>query len=829
MSAAFQIQQYLQPPDEDTSTSRALGILNSECNTSSDINLVVLKAQAQRDYLQQSVPQLSTSQTRIDALLSESRSIAAVHLHTAQELSLLRHSLADELTSLTEALLSALSEEETAPTLLEDIEMMHRNLKEQESIKGYVQVIHRALTLSEAAVRQALTTDPVSLSEYTALRAYISTVSHVCSKVSDVTGQSDTTLRIVTYLEEICMKTWDNMKSSLSAKLIGAAEPLKWPMPVDWKAVTQNDRAAFAQAFHNLLAFQQMGEQIHGDGGRQSEGVSLYAIQALVHPIALRFKYHFEGIRQTNKLDKPEWYFTHVLNVSHEHRAFMESTIQGLLSHTPYRDVDAWREFTANLFPLLTRRLNRSMSSLLARPSLLAHTIYQALAFDASLREEGFSPSGTISGRSADTKEWEGISSLVLERKEWFDRWLDAEKIFAMDQYNEIISAPDAWTVADEAIDGQDGDSSETELRPTVSARRLKALVEQVTDRYSPLPQFGQRMRFLISVQLPLLESYHDRISSSLDAFESLSSVFVRAVPGALGAVAGEKRDVNRLTSGSEGVIRLCKALVSAKCVRAALEAWGEDLASFFLEMWMEINHKASLRVRAETHPLLPDPKASTSEAPEGTIFEVLMTQYSKLAIRAEDMTVQLVCGEVESHLKAYFIRLVVTFADDEASPSDIAVSPTLLPALASFSAHIFALRRALPQTTTMSLYRRIVTRLSMHIVQRAVLYRRAHHITLDSGRLLQGECELWLETARQALSMATTPRSRIEAPWRRLLQAVRVVGAEGERWQSLLNTTFGTMSDVEWGEKISELVGGSELTREEVCIIARTRTDCSR
>ena len=30
----------------------------------------------------------------------------------------------------------------------------------------------------------------------------------------------------------------------------------------------------------------------------------LYPIQALIRPVALRFKYHFEGTRQTNRPDK---------------------------------------------------------------------------------------------------------------------------------------------------------------------------------------------------------------------------------------------------------------------------------------------------------------------------------------------------------------------------------------------------------------------------------------------------------------------------------------------------------------------------------------------
>lgn len=155
----------------------------------------------------------------------------------------------------------------------------------------------------------------------------------------------------------------------------------------------------------------------------------------------------------------------------------------------------------------------------------------------------------------------------------------------ALGQYNELITASDAWLISDD--DGTSSNSDESivilrEVRPTVSARRLKLLVEQVTDRYSPLPQFAQRTRFLINVQIPLLESYHGRISASLDAHESLSSVLVRAVPGALSGSTGDGRDRGRLTSGVEGVTRLCKALVSAKWIALAMKGWGEDLVGFF-------------------------------------------------------------------------------------------------------------------------------------------------------------------------------------------------------------------------------------------------------
>ena len=92
--------------------------------------------------------------------------------------------------------------------------------------------------------------------------------------------------------------------------------------------------------------------------------------------------------------------------------------------------------------------------------------------------------------------KWDGVSEVILGKREWFDAWMEGEMkceftevslstelylisfVVAEDQYQEIISAPDAWLVADEASEDT---NSGLELRSTNSARRIKALVEQVT------------------------------------------------------------------------------------------------------------------------------------------------------------------------------------------------------------------------------------------------------------------------------------------------------------------------------------------------------------
>lgn len=105
-------------------------------------------------------------------------------------------------------------------------------------------------------------------------------------------------------------------------------------------------------------------------------------------------------------------------------------------------------------------------------------------------------------------------------------------------------------------------------------------------------------------------------------------------------------------------------------------------------------------------------------------------------------------------------------------------------------------------------------------------MYRGRARITPLEGKTIRAESELWVQTCRHALSRAP---ARAEAPWRSLLQAARVVGAQDEEWKKVVDTTFGVASDVEWEKEMRELVGYAELSREEVSQVIRTRTDCER
>ena len=178
--------------------------------------------------------QLSLSQKEVDNLIAETRGSAQAHLHTAQELSLLRHSLADELSYLSSGFVSSLEGGDEHSTLMEDIESLHRTLKELENVKGYAQIVQRALHLryncscllqcmgidspdSESSITQfqaVETPSSASLADYKSLNDFVSRVSQTTEQVKAGAGEQPP--RLVTLLEEIRDRTWADIRGIMT-------------------------------------------------------------------------------------------------------------------------------------------------------------------------------------------------------------------------------------------------------------------------------------------------------------------------------------------------------------------------------------------------------------------------------------------------------------------------------------------------------------------------------------------------------------------------------------------------------------------------------------
>ena len=153
----------------------------------------------------------------------------------------------------------------------------------------------------------------------------------------------------------------------------------------------------------------------------------LLPFEVLVKPLALRFRYHFEGDRPTNRIDKPEWFLAHITGLVATYAAsFLPTVVQPILAASADPLVnrrDAVVEFVTALLPIVRRKARRLLPLIVDQAPLLSHLIHEMIKFDAELRDDfGYSPFG------ADGVVWKGLTHDLLVVEGGFGGWLQVEK-----------------------------------------------------------------------------------------------------------------------------------------------------------------------------------------------------------------------------------------------------------------------------------------------------------------------------------------------------------------------------------------------------------------
>ncbi|RHZ68896.1 hypothetical protein Glove_292g60 [Diversispora epigaea] len=539
--------------------------------------------------------------------------------------------------------------QETTPTTKKDMTLMEQLtiLKQQvDSLmrsKQYLKVLVVAEELSSQA-KQLIEKSPQK-----ALIPYIQ-LAHLSHNIKSKSQEAG---HVVTYLDVFLQQSkdalWEDMKCRLTKKFEQTLDSLSWPTPIKlpYSALTTEKLSAFKKAFIELLLLQRP-INVSEDSQSSSKNTDnnglppLLPIQIMVEPLITRFRYHFESKRPTNRIDKPEWYFTHVLNTIREHSPFLQGAVQAIVDEAGFQMYHAKNDFIRCLLDAVIGKLSNDAPTLLNSSQVFSHTVFETLQFDQTLRELHMYI-------CPGEKEWKGCVDVFTGKKEWFKAWLKVEKEFVEARYNEIMHSENAWELEEE-------DVSEDEYKPTKSSLKLINLLELITSRYRLLPKFHNRIRFLADIQAALLETYAKRIESSVDAFENLSYSFVRAVPNSAN-VDGKS------LLGIEGLKRLCRWLNSAGFVSRTIKEWGED--AFFLELWHEVTVRAS-RITG-TSPF-PSPTFSENSSnqihdpsseelitvDEGTVFDEPAGLFDSSCERIHALIIKNVSKEFINGLKTY-------------------------------------------------------------------------------------------------------------------------------------------------------------------------------
>ncbi|TPX61381.1 hypothetical protein SpCBS45565_g07281 [Spizellomyces sp. 'palustris'] len=475
-------------------------------------------------------------------------------------------------------------------------------------------------------------------------------------------------------------------------KLEQALDTLGWPNAVKIPLGGNEGLAAFREAFGELILLR--SPHTAGD----NDVHFLPPIEVMLQAPVLHFKYHFEGSRPTNRLDKPEWAFTRVLTSIRDHSAFLCGPVQELLDDYGFRSHDAKNLFIEGMLIAVTHKLRVDAPKLLLEPLLLSHTIKETLAFDNALREiHLYGDSGT---------GWKGCVSVFTEQPQWFQEWLSLELAAAKGRFQEAIDADEAWEWADPNVSDLD------ETKPTQSAETFVNILEAVTDRYKLLPEFLHRLAFFNEIQLPLLEDYLQDIRTAMkrqvNAFHPINT------PGAL------------LPSKTGRMQIICRYASSLHYIATVLREWTDQ--PFFVEFWEQ------LRKRTE--------EAGDEQA---TLFDEVISAYESRVKRIEDIVVQDIIQEFGEYMWQYDRRRNWTLSPSSL-PDDVhieEISPEFCASLKVLSHFLPTIFENLPSTIGQLILRELASRIDEHLFTRIILRSRfnrlgARHLQVD---IVQG---LW-------------------------------------------------------------------------------------
>ncbi|KAF9906006.1 hypothetical protein EC991_001088 [Linnemannia zychae] len=502
-------------------------------------------------------------------------------------------------------------------SLIEELSDLESRVQALEDAKRYILIVSRTQQLVSE------TRELLQKSASKALVPYTSLVD-ISQGVKETLGGKGTKLEA--FVTASVDSLLQELKASLAKKFQASLDAIGWPKPItDIHALSDEQQDNFEAAFKELLLLQ---EPTYGplDRSDNKPYPALLTTEQMVAPLVLRFRYHFEGKRPTNRLDKPEWYLTHILELIKDHAPFLQNFVQGIIQDTEYKEYDA---------KAVERKIRNTVPDMLSSPEMLSHAIHETLRFDKTLREaELYIPPG-------QTSEWQGAVQVYLGNRPWLRTWLRVEKEYAVARYDQIMEDADAWQPAFENLGDKDY------IVPTKSAQNLMDLLEIVTERYRPLTVLEHRT-FLLDIQLDILIAYHRHIRGLVDQYESMSYSFVRVIPGAASAE-------ELATMGIEGLRNLCHWLSSVEYVSSTLKDWGEDI--FFLELYKEISERTQKVVNPmhsenEDSDIEDEPNKQLDE--NGTIFDESIKGFAQLSKRIQDLVIRNITKEVFSSMKPY-------------------------------------------------------------------------------------------------------------------------------------------------------------------------------
>ncbi|XP_067125380.1 RAD50-interacting protein 1 isoform X2 [Centruroides vittatus] len=316
--------------------------------------------------------------------------------------------------------------------------------------------------------------------------------------------QSSQCTHLVNYIKQTILYWHDILKEKFGSNFDKILSSIPWPAT---SPSLVQPPLKFKVLFTYLLEIQLPDNLIKNSDNEFGFEPLLLPLQMMMRPLQKRFIFHFTTKKQTNRLDKPEWYLTQILMWIRDHLELIDHLVQPLLNSEKLEHIYAKVELMRTLVHLAMKKLQNDMPNLVYNEQLLTHTIDEVLLFEKELHNQGYPQSlpSTINILSSDI---------------CFNRWRNLEHKSALEKMDLLLNSTSAWKLC-----YQDGELDE--LKVPECAESFMTLLLTMTERYQNLPKPIQRLSFL-ELQLELLDDFRLRLHQLLhsESKEPLDSNF---------------------------------------------------------------------------------------------------------------------------------------------------------------------------------------------------------------------------------------------------------------------------------------------------------------
>ncbi|KAF1988238.1 hypothetical protein K402DRAFT_374019 [Aulographum hederae CBS 113979] len=687
------------------------------------------------------------------------------------------------------------------------------HLQRLDILNGYVELLKEVDALSKECLTQ------LQVSEDAALDAYRRLQNLELSLGPLQEAAEGGAPHLLDHIAQTTQTVHSKIKSAFAAELEAVLKKIYWPRKE--AAIPISLQQDWDSSVGKLLNFQRHELEAKEHSTRTTQPPSvLFPIEILVRPLEQRFRYHFDGDKPTNRLDRPEYFLSHVTELLNTYDGFVHDSLQPLLlAHYRGTDlalnpvyIDATTAFITALLPMVRTKVFSLVSQVSSHPQLLSHLIDELLKFDSIIRDEwNYNGGYGVEG-------WKGLSWEVLVQKDCFGRWLQIEKDFALTRYLNIIDAEDSGDLDFDSVDPGS-------TKPTKAAIRVNDLLETVTDRYRPLTSFTQKLRFLLDIQIAIFDRFHERLHSSLEAYLTMTSSLGRTVQGI-------SREEQASLQGVAGLDRLCRVYGSADYLERAMRDWSDDV--FFLELWEELQDRARGNVSRSANVAgalsVEQIAAQTSSSvgttsTEGALFDETAAAYNRLRVRSEGIIVDVLNNNVRESLRAY--RNINPWASLASSSSgNTAVTPELTPLLMHLNETLGFLSRALSLPPLNRILRAVCATVTDQFLSQILLrhsFSTAGAVQLSAD--LDAVAQVLSRYAGQGTSVVKAGLAKVGEAFKLLSLGVKGKG-EGEGMLGLWEVEKRLFADNESARGVLEELGMERVGEAEARAILERRVE---